>query len=296
MFVQQGETELILIEVVDAQGNQLGISDFAMVSKFNLVFDAQGNAVRPVPWTRARFAVTGVGGVDATVTASGGGLSMDIPVKVVPTSMPSVFTPASADPGTPITVTASGYLFPAGSALDFGLNSNSISLDAPILSTAADASSITVCPFPGSSGGGNFSGVSINFLPTTPLAIPGTGQLDITTNVTALPGTDDPLTAPTISAPTVVGEATCTFDVGSGFDAAGDKYYNADITVDGSYTIDLYWSNGADEDLFATNGFSFYAQPETVSGPLVAGPEQIIVELFSGATPAWIGIVITRDS
>jgi hypothetical protein len=81
LFINQGETELVLIEVNDAQGNQLGISDFAMVSNdplvsvvedstFNLVFDAQGNAVRPVPWTRARFAVTGVGGVDATVTAS----------------------------------------------------------------------------------------------------------------------------------------------------------------------------------------------------------------------------------
>ncbi len=307
IFVNQGESELVVLEVLDDQGNELGISDFAMVSNdplinvvedsaFNLVYDAAGVATRPDPWTRARFVVSGVGGTDGTLSASGSGLSMDIPVKVIPAAIPAVFTPAAGDPGTAVTVTAAGYSFLASAALDFGLDPNAISLVAPILSAAADGSSITVCPLPGSSGGGNFSDVAISFLPTTPLALPGTGQLDITTNIVALPGTDDPLTAPTLATPAAVGETTCAFDAGSGFDAAGDKYYNFDVPVDGTYTITLYWSNGADEDLFVGSGFSFYDQPEAVTTNLTAGSNEIIVELFAGTTPAWIGIYITRDA
>lgn len=133
IFVNQGETALVQIEVVDAQENALGITDFAMTASsavvsvaedvaFNNIYDAAGNAVRPSPWTRARFEVTGVNTGSATLTASGGGVSLDIPVRVVPVSLltgaVSNATPALTEVVT-ITMPAGVVLDPATSTVTF---------------------------------------------------------------------------------------------------------------------------------------------------------------------------------
>jgi hypothetical protein len=89
---------------------------------FNNIYDAAGNAVRPSPWVRARFEVTGVNTGSAALTASGGGVSLDIPVSVVPVSLVtgalSNATPTLTEVVT-ITMPAGVVLDPATSTVTF---------------------------------------------------------------------------------------------------------------------------------------------------------------------------------
>jgi hypothetical protein len=200
MFVNQGETELVLVEVNDAQGNQLGITDFAMTSDnpvvtvledsvFNLVFDADGNGVRPSPWTRARFVVcagtfvfvpnptpddpnagdqvcmNNVTGT-ATLTASGGGLTLDIPVRVVPVSLltgaVSNATPALTETVT-ITMPPGVVLDPATSTVTFSDGS----VPANVVVDPAGGS-VSFLAAPNTNAPATVSNVTMTYAPTVP--------------------------------------------------------------------------------------------------------------------------------
>ncbi len=193
IFINQGATELVVIEVRDAQGNALGLSDFAMTSssgnvtvveddEFNNIYDAQGDPVRPSPWTRARFEVTGVGTGSATLTASGGGLSLDIPVRVVPVEIMSTAI-SNINPvlGEVVTIT-----LPAGVVADPAATQ-------VLLPNSPTPVNVVIDP----------TGTSISFLPG-----PNTAEAAEITNLTMsyAPGipafslfTEDPITTPAIT-------------------------------------------------------------------------------------------------
>jgi hypothetical protein len=177
LFIDQGETELILVEVLDEQGNQLGITDFAMTSNnpgvtvvedttFNLVYDAQGNATRPSPWTRARFEVTGVNTVGTTVTASGGGLTLDIPVRVVPVNILAP-TISNANPvlGEEVTIT-----FPSGVVADPATTTVSFPSSPTPVNVVVDpaGTSITFLPGPNTAEAATISNLSMTYASSVP--------------------------------------------------------------------------------------------------------------------------------
>jgi len=193
IFVDQGETALVQIEVVDAQENALGVTDFAMTASsavvsvaeddaFNNIYDAAGNAVRPSPWTRARFEVTGVNTGSATLTASGGGISLDIPVRVVPVAIQTAAV-SNINPvlGEVVTIT-----LPAGVLADPATTQ-------VLLPSSPTPVNVVVDP----------AGTSISFLPG-----PNTAEPATITNLTMsyAPGipafsldTQDPITTPAIT-------------------------------------------------------------------------------------------------
>jgi hypothetical protein len=320
LFINQGETELVLIEVNDAQGNQLGISDFAMVSNdplvsvvedstFNLVFDAQGNAVRPVPWTRARFAVTGVGGVDATVTASGGGVSTDIPVRVVPLTVPAAFANGAGTINDPVVITAPNLVFDTSPVAvgDTRCQADNDAIapgiqpavgffeECHVLSVAADGSSMTVAAGPDVAGGAVIAlgNVMVSFLGTLSLNVTTETAPTVDPTIPTAPGTDGSA-PPALPVPANVGEATAFYDTY----VMIDNFYTFTPAVDGNYTIELAWPGTADVDLITDVGFGFTLDnPEVVTADLLAGvPIDVIADLYAGAQPGALVIVITWNN
>jgi hypothetical protein len=142
MFVRQGEPELVLIEVVDLQGNELAASDFTLTSNnagvvvvedttFNLVFDANGDGVRPDPWTRARYEVTGNDFVSTTLTATALGRTLEIPIRVVP--------------ATALAFGISNLTPPLGDTVTFTAAPNTLFTDSSVVSFPGDVSPICNC-------------------------------------------------------------------------------------------------------------------------------------------------------
>jgi hypothetical protein len=200
LFIDQGETELVLIEVLDDQGNQLGITDFAMTSgspvvtvledsTFNLVFDAEGNAVRPSPWTRARFHVCAGTFVfvpnptpddpnagdqvcmdnitgSTTLTASGGGLTLDIPVRLVPVSL---LTGAISPTAPAITETVT-ITMPPGVLLDPATSTVTFSDGSVPANVVVDpaGTSVSFLAAPNTNAPATVSGVTMTYAPTVP--------------------------------------------------------------------------------------------------------------------------------
>ncbi len=162
------------IEVVDAQENALGVTDFAMTSNnagvtvvedtaFNNIYDAAGNAVRPSPWTRARFEVTGTAFVSTTLTASGGGVTVDIPVRVLPAANLAVGISNLTPPlGDTLTITAApGTHFTDSSTVSFAGG------PAPVLVSIDPAGAfMLVLPGPSTSGQATITNVQVNFDPS----------------------------------------------------------------------------------------------------------------------------------
>jgi len=199
MFINQGDDELIVIEVVDEQGNQLGISDFSLISNnaalvsvqedsaFNLVYDAQGVATRPVPWTRARYKVTGVGTGATTLTASGGGLTLDIPARSVPISLLTGAL-SNATPGltevVTITMPAGVVLDPATSTVTFADGS----VPANVLVDPA-GTSVSFLAAPNTNAPATVTNATLTYAPTVPPF-----DLDTEETLTAVSITSVPVT------------------------------------------------------------------------------------------------------
>jgi hypothetical protein len=202
MFIEQGATELILIEVSDSQGNEFGITDFALTSNdagvivvedsaFNLVFDANGDAVRPSPWTRARYEVTGVSFVFTHLSASGGGAELDIDVRVVPAPTLAVGISNTAPPlGDTLTITAAaGTHFTDSSAVSFAGG------PAPVLVSIDPAgASMLVLPGPSTSGPATITNVQVNFDPSLVFTV---NSVDAVTNDVAPADLGDPFSSTT---------------------------------------------------------------------------------------------------
>ena len=115
MFINQGSTENVTIELVDGQGSAM-LTSFSAVSNdpgavtievdssFNPIY--VGDTLRiPDEFTRARFRVTGVELGNYSVTVLAGGFEKTIPVQVRPVNANVSFEPATPAPGDTVTVT-----------------------------------------------------------------------------------------------------------------------------------------------------------------------------------------------
>jgi hypothetical protein len=254
LFLNQGANIFVTAELRDAQGNQLpadiqvtNVGAGVTVDKDTTFLETTNGSKLP---NRERFIVTATEVGASSFTLASGGTTLDIPVKVTPTAIPASFSTLTPAINEPVTVTAENYKFdPSTAAVVIGADS------AVVIAVAADSSSLTFLPFPGSRGTPVISGALINFLPTAPLTLTSTDTVTVPTS--PLAGTDAPATAPLVATPTA-DVPTFLFD-SAGFGAAvcggnsGAPCQLYKFTVapgDTAFDATLNWYNGADLGLY----------------------------------------------
>jgi hypothetical protein len=255
VFLDQGASVFVIAERQDAQGNQL-VADFEPTNvgsgitverDSTFIETTNGTELK----TRERFIVTGLTPSATSFTLKAGALTLDVPVKVTPTSLAATFSSLTPASNEPVTVTAPGYHFLSGTTVVVGVDT------AIVLSRSQDSTSATFLPFPGSTGTVTISGVAIDFLPQSPLTLTTPDVLTVGP-VAVLPGTNSPATAPAIGAPSP-GITTALFDSATfaspvcGVANAGVPCQLYKISVpptDTVFNATLTWPNGTDLGLY----------------------------------------------
>ncbi|HXI20015.1 MAG TPA: hypothetical protein VNH46_02970 [Gemmatimonadales bacterium] len=178
LFADSGATKNVVVTAVDAQGNLLG-THFALGTvgagitvveddSFNLVYDNNGNLVRPSDPTRARYIVTTtVNTASTSFTVTAGGKSITIPVRVLPASVPSP-TVSNNTPGLGDTVTmtlpAPFIFLPTTGIVIFNATDTSA---AAVVNISADGRTIFFVPRPGiATSNVAISGFGLDYAPT----------------------------------------------------------------------------------------------------------------------------------
>jgi len=121
LIIVPGEPHTVLVTVVDDQGNTLE-SKFSLDlpvpagltvvedSLYNLVYDNNGNQIKPSKWTRSQYIVTATANSgDLSFTVSAGGKSLAVPVRIAaaaPTVLLSKLTTAAVTDTITATVAA----------------------------------------------------------------------------------------------------------------------------------------------------------------------------------------------
>lgn len=189
-------------------------------------------------------------------------------------SVPATIDNANPQTAQPVVLTAgAGFNFDAASIPSWPGGG-------PAVVVSRTATTMTVQPWPGSTGTPTITRVIALSNPLTPITLPSSGVTPLTLQATyapvaALPGTDAFATAPLVP-------NNGTFDVGS-FGAGADcglpcQVYKINITAAGAKTFTVAWNNNADLGLYFLNpGLTAYlfgavcdahgaggtAQPET---------------------------------
>jgi hypothetical protein len=298
VFVDQGSSKFVTVEVVDSQGNQLSGNFEAQNVGAGITVEKdttflETSTGQPIS-TSARFVVTGVAPGATSFDVTSGGATTTVPVRVIPTSVTASLSNPAPAVNEPVTITLpAGFKFAvgAGASTDLG--------PAIVQSFSADSTAIVVLLPPGSTGVVTLDSVQAGFLPGVTLGgIPT--DATVTADATPIAGTGATGTAPTVPVPTL-GTSTAFFDVGTftGADITGDgglgaQYYKFIVTQAGDYTITTNWVGAADLDAivcfdaacaggaFAGSGTS---QPEQGTLTLAAGTYYFAVVLFAGAAP-----------
>jgi hypothetical protein len=167
LFIPEGASQNVVVEAVDAQGNQAG-TEFNLPAAqigtgISVVVDPTFNPVyagetltRPGTVTRARYIVTANQQVSTTFVVTAGGHDITIPVGTQPTTAAATFAPANLNVGDTLTVTAPSSMKFTGSAV--AANRSTVTFAAgpcavvPGSLAPADSSSLKCIPFPGSNG------------------------------------------------------------------------------------------------------------------------------------------------
>jgi hypothetical protein len=132
LFIDQGVTEAVTVRALDQQGNELaapvtdiavnpaGLVDVTIDSTFLVGTDTANPGV--IPSTRTRLSVTGVNRASGTVTVTAAGLTLDIPVRVLPvaTEFDATFSNQLPLLAENVTITApAGFSFTDSSIVTF---------------------------------------------------------------------------------------------------------------------------------------------------------------------------------
>lgn len=219
-------------------------------------------------------------------------------VDSIPSTLSST-TPALGEELT-LTRTDAAFSFDADAAVSVGL-------PATVTSVAADGSSISFVPAPGSAGSVTVDGVTIvGFSLTLPAQEPS-----ITVPpATPIAGTGDPATAPAIAVP-AVGETTRVFDdaVFTAADITGDggvgaQYYSITVGAPTTLTISISSGDGApdldgvlcNDTACSAPDFSLAstAHDESAEVTLAAGTHILAVVNFDGAATDFVLIQVAR--
>jgi hypothetical protein len=209
-------------------------------------------------------------------------------------------------PNVPVTLTAgAGFKFSPTATVQVG------TLTGITTAVAADSSTLTFLPPPGTSGTVRVTGgVAGGFaLPALPTPIAGFS----TTSLAPLAGIDDPATAPTLTVP-ATGSTNYMYVAGSfpGADITGDggistAYYKFTTPTTGTMKITAGWPNASDVDLVVCSDVGCNANPAggfsgatgknpevTTMTNLPAGTYYLAVVLFDGAAPPYVSLSFQR--
>lgn len=210
-----------------------------------------------------------------------------------PASLTAAYSDDTPDGGAAVTVTAAGFVFlPTTAVVIAGQTSANVAV-------AADGSSLTFVPRPGAVGIPTFGGIEIAGVVGVPLTIPGDAAVTVgATIAAAIPGTDDPNTAPAIDLPTEAGLSAVFTDQ---FNVT-DQFYNFNVVADAHYRVTLYWEGGGscanDVDLLTSDGNAFTCNNPEVhdSDALTAGSlYETLAEIYLVASnPDWLQMVVTK--
>jgi hypothetical protein len=265
LAVQQGRTVKVDVTASDSQGNQIATSfDIATVGAgisvqrdltFRPVFVNDSTLSPPAQDPTFRFAVTANELVSTSFTITAGGKEVTVPVAISfdPATLPPA-TVASTGPSaadqTVLTLPAP-FIFTPDAAVTFDAGG------AITVGVAADGSSLTIFPPPGTTSTGVVSGVGLSYLPSDTGSTVTDVALTIATTVPPQPGTDDPATAPEVTLPPS-GETTAFYDGAAfGSPVCGEsnaglpcQLYKITLPADGSIDAALGWSNTTDMGLY----------------------------------------------
>ncbi|HJR51820.1 MAG TPA: hypothetical protein VJ794_11980, partial [Gemmatimonadales bacterium] len=201
-----------------------------------------------------------------------------------------------------VTLTApAGYTFDDTTNIALGGNATVVT------SRAADGSTVSFVPLPGSTGIPQVDGVTPTASPLNRLTLPAEGTVTVPADVPVLPGTDNPATAPNLPVPGV-GEASVQFDKPD-FLATIDHFYALTVPA-GTFDITVDWTVGSDVDFVLCNADcsafvadtlanqfpgATAAHPEIGTYELAAGTYVLLVEDFGGdANEATVTISLNR--
>jgi len=322
LFVDQGTTKFVTVQLLDGQGNQLGanieaqnVSPGITVEK-DPTYLATTNGDR-IP-TSTRFIVGAVDPTAASFEVVAGSVTDTIQVKVVPVASVPLVTVSSTGPNasdpTVLTVPAPFQFFPDSTVtFDTGVGI--------VIDRAADGSSITVLPPPGATTTGT-AVIRANYIPEVPITTTTDVPLTISATVPAMAGTDNPATAPEITIP-AAGASGGFFDAGS-FGAAtcgGNsgfpcQLYKIVLPADATFDINLTWNSTddlgvyfltadgtADTDQACDDNFNgAEGQPEHCTISLPAGTYLAGIVGFGPAydpvepEPTWVALAISTPA
>jgi hypothetical protein len=240
----------------------------------------------PVPSTSARDTVRGVSPAASCVNISGGGLTKQLPVIVLPTAFNGTASATTVQTGQVLTFTASASLRfdPATANVNFGGGYRGT-----VTNRTATSLSVIV-PIPNGTQPHTLTleNVDVTYVTGLRVNLP-TAQTFTVTN----PNRPNDAPIPTVTA-TV--PADTIFD---GFDGGEvDNFYTVNVAAATTFTVTLDWAGSADLDVFFCNvacnalvggaGGATSANPETYTVTLNPGQYNLVVENFvtSGATPA----------
>ena len=240
VFVTQGDSQPVIVQVLDEDGNVLQ-ADFTATnvgSGITVRLDptyqqvTTGNPIQ----RGARFFVTGVSLAHTSFTVNALGLSQEIEVTSVPGELDAEITDSLPDLGDTISITA-----PTGT---FFTDSSSVSFNgAEAVITTKDATTITFIPMPNVDGPALVTNVGVEsnsavvFALTTPFRIKTDSIPDIGTTISNLaPALGDPITLTLPAGLRVIPESLIQSGVGAdtlprGMSVAGVGVQPIGITV-----------------------------------------------------------------
>lgn len=313
VFVDEGDSETILVEAVDAAGHQ-SATDFEITNVgagITVQVDPSYSPVyggEPIN-TRVRLIVTGNSMGSTTFTVSAGGKSLTVPVRVVPTTLAATVSNANPAAGDTVRLTApANVTFGPDAAVTFETGG-----DALVISNTG--TELAFLPFPGSTGTVEVSGIELSFAPGASFTVALATSISVGPTPAAMPGTDAQGTAPVVAEPTAAAPVTGVIDAGTWAGDCGGvpcQWYRLDVTTDGSFEFSAHWDNTADLGIYVfeadgttevghcdAHGNGVDAQPEECSLSLAAGTYYVQMQNFApfypDPDPAWFFLTITRE-
>jgi hypothetical protein len=288
VFIDEGATKFVTVELVDGQGNQLATEFAAQDVGAGITVAEDPTFLETTIGTRLptqeRFVVTGLTPSVSSFIVTAGDTSLTIPVRVLPTSIAATFSSAAPAQNEIVTITApAGFSFAGVSGVLVGGDTG------VVVGHAADGSTVSFVARPGLDTLPNINAVTVigatsGLYPSVPLTLP---SLDSMTVAPAAPvaGTAGTGTAPAIPFP-ATGTTSAFFDLPD-FAASPDKFYRFDVVEAGDYTITADWSVGSDVDMLLCINDASCAAPN-INAATGNKPESATFTLPVGTTYIWL--------
>jgi hypothetical protein len=320
VFLDEGATKFVTVELVDGQGNQLA-TDFTAGSVAGGITVAEDptfleTTINTRLPTQERFVVTGLTPSVSSFVVTAGDTSLTVPVRVLPTFFAATFSNAAPVQNEVITVTApAGFSFAAVSGVVVGGDTG------VVVGHAVDGTSFTFVARPGldtlpATNVVTVIGATSGLYPSVPLTLPSVDVMTVQP-AAAIAGTGTQGSAPTFPAP-VVGAVTAFFDKGTftgadviGAGGSGGQYYKIVVAEAGDYNISVGWDGATDLQAFvcpsadptcAASGFTLgsgTANPK--ASILTLTPDTYLLNVISfhdplapETIPPRIGVTVTR--